>query len=97
MAIIVIVTMWLHGYNHTNLGAIAVHKCGHKRNYMLVAMATPVIANVIMLAHINYNYRLKPWSLISAPLAKSCARAIFITPQVMRYRWKDNDEHIVNI
>jgi hypothetical protein len=41
--------------------------------------------------------RLKPWSLISAPLAKSCARAITVTPWVVRYRWKDNENLRTNL
>ena len=44
-----------HGYNNINLDAIAVHKCGHKHNCLLVAVVTPVLANLIMLVLIHYN------------------------------------------
>ena len=40
---------------------------------------------------------LNAWSSISATLANVCAGAILITLLVMRHRWKDNDEHIVNL
>jgi hypothetical protein len=41
--------------------------------------------------------RLNAWSPTPATLANICARAITVTPWVVRYRWKQNENLRVNL